>query len=161
MTVDMMTLRSLLENNSDADLLREMIGFTAQRLMALKVQGLTGAGHSERSPERINQRNGYRERVWETRAGTVELRIPMLRKRAYFPGCQWSALPKDPPPKRADAHRQVVLPKRWIVERTFTWISRNRRLARDFERYARTVVAFVRLALIRTMLGRLAPPNPC
>jgi len=49
-----------------------------------------------------------------------------------------------------------VLPKRWIVERTFAWISRCRRLARDFERYARTTVAFVRLAMIRIMLRRLA-----
>ena len=50
--------------------------------------------------------------------------------------------------KRRDAHHFVVLPKRWIVERTIAWISRNRRLARDFERYARTVAAFVRLAMI-------------
>ena len=49
-----------------------------------------------------------------------------------------------------------VLPKRWIVERTFAWISRNRRLARDFERYATTVAAFFRLAMIRIMLRRLA-----
>ena len=56
MTDDMMTLRTLLEKSSDADLLREMIGFTAQRLMALEMEGLTGAGHGERSPERINQR---------------------------------------------------------------------------------------------------------
>ena len=62
--------------------------------------------------------------------------------------------------KRTDAHRFVALPKRWIVERTFAWISRNRRLARDFERYARTVVAFVRLAMIRIMLRRLTPPSP-
>jgi transposase len=48
------------------------------------------------------------------------------------------------------------LPKRWIVERTFAWISRFRRLARDFERYARTVAAFIRLAMIRIMLRRLA-----
>jgi putative transposase len=65
--------------------LREMIGFTAQRLMELEVEGLTGAAHGERSPERINQRNGYRDRLWETRAGTVELRIPKLRKGSYFP----------------------------------------------------------------------------
>ena len=58
----MMNLRTLLEKSSDADLLREMIGFTAQRLMALEVEGLTGAAHGERSPERINQRNGYRDR---------------------------------------------------------------------------------------------------
>ncbi len=86
MTDHMMTLRTLLEKSSDADVLREMIGFTAQRLMALEVEGLTGAGHGERSPERINQRNGYRDRVWETRAGTVELKIPKLRKGSYFPG---------------------------------------------------------------------------
>jgi len=58
--------------------------------------------------------------------------------------------------KRSDAHRFVVMPKRWIVERTLAWISRNRRLSRDFERYASTVVAFIRLAMIRIMLRRLA-----
>ena len=62
--------------------------------------------------------------------------------------------------KRSDAAQGFeVLPKRWIVERTFAWISRCRRLARDFERYARTTVAFVRLAMIRIMLRRLAA-NP-
>src|SRR5579863_23333 len=81
----MMTLRTLLEKRSDADLLREMIGFTAQRLMALEVEGLTGAAPGERSPDRINQRNGYRDRIWETRAGTIELHIPKLRKGSYFP----------------------------------------------------------------------------
>src|SRR5688572_21552937 len=85
MTDEMMTLRSLLEKSSDADLLREMIGFTAQRLMELEVEGLTGAAHGERNPERITQRNGYRGRPWETRAGTVELRLPKLRKGSYFP----------------------------------------------------------------------------
>jgi transposase len=54
-----------------------------------------------------------------------------------------------------------VLPKRWIVERTLAWISRCRRLARDFERYATTVAAFVRLAMIRIMLRRLTRSNPC
>ena len=85
MTDEMMTLRTLLEKSSDTDLLREMIGFTAQRLMALEVENLTGAGPGERNPDRINQRNGYRERDWETRAGTVDLRIPKLRKGSYFP----------------------------------------------------------------------------
>jgi len=85
MTTEMMSLRALLEKSSDVDLLREMIGFAAQRLMALEVEGLTGAGHGERSAERINHRNGYRDRDWETRAGTVELRIPKLRKGSYFP----------------------------------------------------------------------------
>ena len=86
MTQDMMTLRALLEKSSDADLLREMIGFTAERLMALEVEGLTGAAHGERSADRITHRNGYRDRSWETRAGTVELKIPKLRKGSCFPG---------------------------------------------------------------------------
>jgi putative transposase len=62
--------------------------------------------------------------------------------------------------KRSDLHRFVVLPKRWIVERTFAWISRNRRLARDYERYDSTVAAFVNLAMIRIMLKRLTKPSP-
>jgi len=86
MTDDMMNLRALLEKSADADLLREMIGFAAQRLMELDVEGLTGAAHGARDPDRINQRNGYRDRLWETRAGAVELRIPKLRKGSYFPG---------------------------------------------------------------------------
>ena len=86
MTNEMMSLRGLLEKSADADLLREMIGFAAQRLMDLEVEGLTGAGHGERNAERLTHRNGYRERDWETRAGTVELRIPKLRKGTYFPG---------------------------------------------------------------------------
>jgi transposase-like protein len=85
MTEDMMTLRALLEKSADAELLREMIGYAAQRLMELEVEGLTGAAHGERSADRLNQRNGYRDRMWETRAGAVELRIPKLRKGSYFP----------------------------------------------------------------------------
>lgn len=85
MTDEMMSLRALVEKNSDADLLREMIAFAAERLMEIEVAALTGAGHGERSPERINWRNGCRERDWETRAGTVELRIPKLRKGSCFP----------------------------------------------------------------------------
>ena len=85
MTNDMMSLRALMEKSPDADFLREMIGYGAQRLMELEVGGLTGAAHGEKSAERLVQRNGYRERDWETRAGTVELRIPRLRKGSYFP----------------------------------------------------------------------------
>lgn len=86
MTTDMMHLQALLEKNSDTDFLREMIAFAAQRLMDLDVEGLTGAGHGERRGDRLTHRNGYRDRDWETRAGTVELRIPKLRKGSYFPG---------------------------------------------------------------------------
>src|ERR1700735_4355636 len=85
MTEPIMALRALLEKSSDTELLREMVGFTAQRLMDLEAESLTGAPHGQRSEDRINQRNGYRDRIWETRAGTIELRIPKLRKGSYFP----------------------------------------------------------------------------
>jgi putative transposase len=86
MTDTTMDLQDLLEKTTDSDFLRQMIGFTAQRLMALEVETLTGAEPGARTPDRLNQRNGYRDRDWETRAGTVELRIPKLRKGSYFPG---------------------------------------------------------------------------
>jgi transposase-like protein len=85
MTDDRIALREMLEKGSDATFLREMIGFAAQRLMELEVGEVTGAAHGERSPGRLVQRNGYRDRDWQTRAGTVELRIPKLRRGSYFP----------------------------------------------------------------------------
>jgi len=86
MTHEMMDLRSLVEKAPDADFLRDMIGFAARRLMELEVGAITGAAWGEKSGMRFVQRNGYRERDWETRAGTVALRIPRLRKGSYFPG---------------------------------------------------------------------------
>jgi putative transposase len=79
------SLRALLSETPDAQLLAEMLGFVADRLMALDVDQLCGAGAHERSAERVNHRNGYRARTWETRAGTVDVRIPKLRKGTYFP----------------------------------------------------------------------------
>ena len=81
MTEDKIALHALLEKGSDATFLREMIGFAAERLMALETESLCGAGHGERSADRRNQRNGYRDRDWETRAGTVGGRIRL------FPRC--------------------------------------------------------------------------
>ena len=80
-----MALAELAEKGADVDLLREMIQFVAQRLMELDVETLCGAGYGERTAERINHRNGYRPRLWDTRAGSVDLDIPKLRKGSYFP----------------------------------------------------------------------------
>ncbi len=85
MTDDRMALKALLEKASDSELLAEMIGFVANRLMALDIDGLCGAGSHQRSDDRSNYRNGYRDRAWQTRAGAVDLRIPKLRQGSYFP----------------------------------------------------------------------------
>jgi len=86
MTNPMMTLNTLIEKTSDADILREMIGYASQRLMEMEVGAHTGAEYGQKDPDRLAQRNGYRSRDWDTRAGTVELQIPKLRKGSYFPG---------------------------------------------------------------------------
>jgi transposase-like protein len=80
-----MALFELIEKEVDGDLVREMLSFAAERLMELEVEATTGAPRGVRSPLRAVQRNGYRPRGWETRAGRVELAIPKLRKGSYFP----------------------------------------------------------------------------
>ena len=77
-------LRKHLEGEG-SDLLREMIKTFAERLMAAEADALCGAGFGERSPERVNRRNGYRERDFDSRAGTISLEIPKLRRGSYFP----------------------------------------------------------------------------
>ena len=86
MTEVMMCLKALLEKTPDADMLRAMIGFAAERLMAPEVGALTGAGYGGTTPGRLVQRSGCREREWHRRAGTVGLRIPKLRRGSYVPG---------------------------------------------------------------------------
>jgi putative transposase len=85
MTDARMALLELIEKGADADLVRELLAFASERLMAAEVDQLTGAAAGVRSPDRINHRNGYRERGWETRVGRIELAIPKLRKGSYFP----------------------------------------------------------------------------
>jgi putative transposase len=85
MTDERMALIELIEKGADADLIRDMLAFAAERLMNLEVEALTGAPTGVRSPERLNHRNGYRERAWDTRAGRIDLSIPKLRKGSYFP----------------------------------------------------------------------------
>ncbi len=99
MTETMIDLPGVIAKSDDTDFLRELIQDAAQRLMDIEVAAVCGAGHGERSPERENQRNhcpgrrlrsnlprgGYRPRRWDTRAGTIGLNIPKLRKGSYFP----------------------------------------------------------------------------
>jgi transposase-like protein len=85
MTDDRMALKAALEKASDAELLSHMLGFVAEQLMSLDVEALCNASRHERTGDRANYRNGYRERSWETRAGTVDLKVPKLRKGNYFP----------------------------------------------------------------------------
>jgi putative transposase len=86
MTTATMALAELAEKGADIDVLRQMVQFMAQRLMEIDVDGRCGAGYDEKAPAaRLNSRNGYRDRLWETRAGSVELKIPRLRRGSYFP----------------------------------------------------------------------------
>src|SRR5215207_8688117 len=85
MTDDRMALIELIEKGADGDLVRELLAFAADRMMELEVEARTGAPAGVRSPERLNHRNGYRERGWDTRAGRIDLAIPKLRKGSYFP----------------------------------------------------------------------------
>ncbi len=88
---------------ADVDLLREMVKIFAEQLMGADADALCGADYGERSPERVNQRNGYRARGWDTRTGTIELEIPKLREGSYFP--DWLLEPR----RRAErAFVQVV-----------------------------------------------------
>jgi putative transposase len=80
-----MALAELAEKGGDTDLLREMLAFVAQKLMDMDVENRCGATYNQRTDERENSRNGYRDRRWETRTGTVDLKIPKLRQGSYFP----------------------------------------------------------------------------
>src|SRR6266702_7280792 len=84
-------LRKQLED-ADVDLLREMVATFVQALMGAEADALCGAAYGERSPERVNIRNGYRERDWDTRVGTIDLAIPKLRQGSYFP--DWLLQPR-------------------------------------------------------------------
>ena len=85
MTTATMALTELAEKGADIDVLRQMVQFMAQRLMELDVEGRCGAGYDEKSPERLNSRNGYRDRSWDTRAGSAALRIPKLAPAQLLP----------------------------------------------------------------------------
>jgi len=85
MTDDRMALIELVEKSADSDLVRAMLAFAAERLMEAEVEARTGAAHGARDPGRQVQRNGYRERAWDTRAGQIELDIPQAEARELLP----------------------------------------------------------------------------
>ena len=80
-----MSLAELVEKGAQDDVVRELLGHVAQRLMDFEIEQRTGAEYGERTAERGNSRNGYRDRLWDTRAGAIDLRIPKLRRGSYFP----------------------------------------------------------------------------
>jgi putative transposase len=86
MTNATIALSELAEKGADADFIRQTLQHALQRLMEMDVGALCQAAYGERSEDRINSRNGYRERAYETRAGKVDLKIPKLRSGSYFPG---------------------------------------------------------------------------
>ncbi|MFV0475658.1 MAG: IS256 family transposase [Pikeienuella sp.] len=86
MTEERMALIDLVEKQADGDLVRAMLAFAAERIMDAEVETRTGAAKGARTPMREVQRNGYRDRDWDTRAGRIALELPKLRKGSYFPG---------------------------------------------------------------------------
>lgn len=107
MANDRMTLLESIANLTDGDFLRELVGWGCQRLMALEVDGLCNAEPGERSEDRTNHRNGYRDRRWETRVGTIDLKLPKLRKGSYLPSFL-------EPRRMAERALVAVLQEAWI-----------------------------------------------
>jgi hypothetical protein len=102
-------LRKQLEQASP-DLLRAMVQDFAEALMGAEADALCGASYGERSPERVNIRNGYREQGWDTRAGTIELAIPKLRQGSYFPDQQVVGGPLSLRPDGSDSSSRIKQP---------------------------------------------------
>jgi putative transposase len=107
MTEDRMALVELLQKSGEGDFLRAVAEAVLQMLMEADAEGLIGAGRHERSPERLNWRNGYRERTLDTRLGPLQLRIPKLRQGSYFP-------PFLEPRKMAEKALVAVIQEAWI-----------------------------------------------
>jgi transposase-like protein len=107
MTEDRMPLAELLQKSGDGDFLKSVAEMVLQVLMEADVEGLIGAGRHERSAERLNWRNGYRERTLDTRLGSLALRIPKLRQGSYFP-------PFLEPRRTSEKALVTVIQEAWI-----------------------------------------------
>jgi putative transposase len=108
MTDDRMALTDLLQKSGDSDFLRSVAEAVLQILMEADVEGVIGAGRHERSAERLNWRNGYRDRTLDTRLGPLQLRIPKLRQGSYFP-------PFLEPRKTSEKALIAVIQEAWIA----------------------------------------------
>src|SRR6201986_5668138 len=102
MTEERMALAELLQKSGDGDFLRSVAEAVLQILMETDVEGLIGAGRHERTGDRLNYRNGYRDRSLDTRLGSLSLRIPKLRQGSYFP-------PVFGPPKNPQKGLVIVI----------------------------------------------------
>jgi transposase-like protein len=107
MTEDRLPLAELLQKAGEGDFLRSVAEAVLQVLMEADVEGLVGAARHERSPERLNYRNGYRDRVLDTRLGSLQLRVPKLRQGSYFP-------PFLEPRKTSEKALVAVIQEAWI-----------------------------------------------
>jgi putative transposase len=107
MTDDRMALIELLQKSGDGDFLRAVAEAVLQILMEADVEGLIGAGRHARTGDRLNYRNGYRERSLDTRLGSLQRRIPKLRQGSYFP-------PFLEPRKTAEKALVTVIQEAWI-----------------------------------------------
>jgi putative transposase len=107
MTEDRLPLAELLQKAGEGDFLRAVAEAVLQILMESDAEGLIGAGRHERSPERLNYRNGYRDRTLDTRLGQLQLRVPKLRQGSYFP-------PFLEPRKMTEKALVAVIQEAWI-----------------------------------------------
>jgi putative transposase len=107
MTEDRLPLAELPRKAGESDFLRTIAEAVLQLLMEVDVEGLIGAGRHERSPERLDWRNGHRERALDTRLGTLQLRVPKLRQGSYFP-------PFPEPRKVSEKALVAVIQEAWI-----------------------------------------------
>jgi putative transposase len=107
MTEDRLPLAELLQKAGEGDFLRSVAEAVLQLLMEADAEGLIGAGRHERSTERLNYRNGYRDRGLDTRLGPLQLRIPKLRQGSYFP-------PFLEPRKMTERALVAVIQEAWI-----------------------------------------------
>jgi putative transposase len=107
MTEDRLPLAELLQKAGEGDFLRAVAEAVLQLLMEADVEGMVGAGRHERSPDRLNYRNGYRDRTLDTRLGSLQLRVPKLRQGSYFP-------PFLEPRKVSEKALAAVVQEAWI-----------------------------------------------